>query len=183
MWVPFMLHNIALTRMSVVRESIVDMSAAQATGMYIRSNRQLATAIIIGSPDYRLQTLGYYTSNRIYLAREKRFRKFVKYAREYKRPMKLSELLDTARQLHERYRVPILIALGYFGVDEKNPRNFNIMDRGYFEMNSRDIRDFEQRTIKLAEFNNALGDENYQLFLYARPENLSRYREKYMNLR
>lgn len=183
MWVPFMLHNIALNRMSVVRESITDMSSGQAIGMYIRSNAQLSNAIIIGSPDYKLQTIGYYASNRIYLAREKRFRKFVKYSKDYKVPMKLSELLDTAKNLNERYQTPVLIALGYFGANEDNPKTFNIMDRGYFEMSPDDIRKFKQQTVKLAEFNNALGDEDYQLFLFAKPENLARYKEKYMTLR
>lgn len=97
--------------------------------------------------------------------------------------MKLSELLQTAEDLYVEYKVPILIVLGFFGVSEQNPQNFSVMYRGTFDMTAEDIRAFKEQTLKLAEFNNAIGDENYQLFVYARRENLDRYQAKYMNLR
>ena len=182
-WTPFLMHNIVLTKMVVVREAITDRSSGQAIGLYIRSNRQLGNAIIIGSPDNRLQTIGYYTSNRIYIAREKIFRKFVKYAKPYKNTMELSELLETADHLNKRFKVPVLIVLGYFGVDGDSIQTFNNRDRGHFRITPEDLRDFKLRTLKLAEFNNSLGDESYQLFLYDTPEHLEQYSNEYLSFR
>ena len=182
-FVPFMVHNIRHSYYGALEEVKREKSSAMALGKYIEANTQLSEAILIGSPDYTIQTIGYYTDNRIYVAREKHFKKFVTYSREFKKPMKLSELLDTAKELHHKYNVPILIALGYFDVSEQQPRTFNIMYREIFVMERDDILEFKQQTIKLAEFNNAMGDENYQLFLYAEREKLDSYQKKYMNLR
>ncbi|MCI5137793.1 MAG: hypothetical protein D3922_05120, partial [Candidatus Electrothrix sp. AR1] len=181
--VPFMLHNISHSYHGAVEEVAREKSSAMALGKYIKANRQLNDAIVIGSPDYAIQPIGYYTDNRIYVAREKHFKKFVTYSKQFKTDMKLSDLLDTAKELYLTHNVPILIALGYFGISEQQPRTFNIMYRGTFEMGKEDIREFNQQTIKLAEFNSAMGDENYQLFLYAEREKLDAYQKNYMTLR
>ena len=182
-FVPFMVHNIGHTKTGYIEEVSVQKSSAMALGHYIEANVQMTNFIIIGEPDYKIQTLAYYTDNPIYLAREKKFASFVKYSKEFQTPMKLSELLQTAEDLYAQYKVPILIVLGVFGVSEQSPRTFDVMYRGSFEMSAEDILAFKEQTLKLAEFNNSLGDEDYQLFLYARRENLDRYQAKYMNLR
>ena len=69
--------------------------------------------------------------------------------------------------------------MGYFDVTEG--RSFGTIYRGVFTFN--EIEHFKQKTIKLAEFNTSLGDENFQLFLYLPPQELEAYREKYMQLR
>ncbi len=183
MFVPFMVHAIWHTKNALIEEALVDKSSAMAIGKYIETNEQLQRSIIIGEPDYTMQTIGYYSDNQIYLAREKRFGKFVKYSTEFQTLMTLSDLLDTAKELYQKRKVPVLIVIGYFGASEKNPKTFHSLYRGDFEMGVDDIREFNQQTLKLAEFNAAIGDENYQLFLYADDDILSRYQEAYMKLR
>ena len=85
--------------------------------------------------------------------------------------------------LHETYKTPVLIVLGFFGIPENEDRSMNVYYRGTFEMSSEEIKAFKKKTLKLAEFNNSLGDEDYQLFLYADTDYLNRYRDVYMNLR
>jgi hypothetical protein len=182
-FVPFMVHNIFLSKNGFLEEARVQKSSAMALGNYIEANFQMNRWIIIGEPDYKIQTLAYYTNNPIYLAREKKFASFVKYSTEFRTPMKLSELLQTAEELYVEHKIPILIVLGVFGASEENPKVFDVMYRGTFEMSAEDIAEFKAKTLKLAEFNNSLGDEDYQLFVYAKRENLDGYREKYMNLR
>lgn len=181
--VPFMVHNLWLGKKGYIEELRMDKSSALALGRYIEANAQLQKTIIIGEPDYTIQTIAYYSNNPIYLAREKKFASYVKYSNEFKTPFRLSELLDTAKALYEEYNVPVMIVLGFFGISEEKPRSMNVFYRGTFEMSSEDIRSFKDQTLKLAEFNNSISDEDYQLFLYAKKENLDRYREKYMNLR
>lgn len=182
-FVPFMVHNIGHTKNGYIEELKKDKSSALALGRYIEANSQLQKYIIIGEPDYTIQTIAYYSNNPMYLAREKKFSTFVKYSKEFQTSFRLSELLETAKMLYETYDVPILIVLGFFGISEGESQSMNVFYRGTFEMSSGEIRAFKEQTLKLAEFNNALGDENYQLLLYAKKENLIRYREKYMNLR
>ena len=182
-FVPFLVINITYTINGTIEEYRVDKSSALALGRYIESNVQLQKCIIIGEPDYSLQTISYYSNNPIYLVREKRFAPYVKYSKEFQKPMRLSQLLETAKDLYDQHKVPILIVLGFFDISEKEPRTENVFYRGTFEMSAEDIREFKDQTLKLAEFNNSLGDEDYQLFLYAAAINLERYQDKYMNLR
>jgi len=182
-FVPFMVHNIGHMKDSYIEELKVDKSSALALGRYIEANSQLQNAIIIGEPDYTIQTLAYYSDNPIYLAREKKFASFVKYSKEFQVRFRLSELLGTAKELHEAHKVPVMIVLGFYGVSEENPRSVNVYYRGTFELNSEEIKAFKQQTLKLAEFNNSLGDEDYQLFLYGDKDYLDHYRNTYMTLR
>ena len=84
-----------------------------------------------------------------------------------------------AEELYATHKVPILIALAYFNATEN--KAFGTIYRGVFVFD--EIDKFKEKTIKLAEFNTSLGDENFQLFLYLPPEELTAYREKYMQLR
>jgi hypothetical protein len=176
---PFMVHQIQINNFIVREEARVEKSSALALGKYINTNKQLEKAIIVGSPEYMLEPIAYYSQNRIYLAQEKGFREFVKFSKEYDETSNLMALEKTAEDLNARYNVPILIILGYFGME--NGRTFPTIYRGNF--NTNDIEKFKEKTIKLAEFNNALGDENYQVFLYLPQDQLVEYKKKYMELR
>ncbi len=182
-FVPFMIHNVGHTKHAFIEESSVDKSSALALGRYIEANAQLQQCIIIGEPDYALQTIAYYSDNPLYLAREKKFAPYVKYSKAYQTPFSLSELLETAKDLKKTHNVPIMIVLGFFGISEEQSQTRNVYYRGTFDMSGEDVRSFKEQTLKLAEFNNSLGDEDYQLFLYTEKEELERYRAKYMNLR
>ena len=185
-WAPILVSNVAYTWAFIVEEAWETKSTALALGHYVRSNKQLDAAIVIGEPDYALQAISYYTNNPIYLVREQRFAKFVTYATTYERDLSLSDLLRAAEELHRKHDRPILIALGYFGIAdvEKGAGKWNpLRYRGAFILTHKEIRRFKKETLKLAEFNNAITDENFQLFLYAEPEKLRAYRKKYMELR
>ena len=176
---PFLLKQIQINTIIVREEATVEKSSAQAIGKYLNTNAQLREAIIIGSPEYAIEPIAFYAQNRLYLVQEGTLRNFVRFAKEYERPEDLKQILEAAEKLNERYHVPIVIALGYFDVTEG--RSFGTIYRGVFTFN--ELERFKQKTIKLAEFNTSLGDENFQLFLYLPPQELEAYREKYMQLR
>jgi hypothetical protein len=176
---PFMVHQIQINNFIVHEEARVEKSSAMALGKYLNTNVQLAKAIIIGSPEYMLEPIAYYSKNKIFLVQENCFRDFVKFSREYQKTESLIELLKAAENLYTTYSRPVIIVLGYFDIKEK--RSFPTIYRGNF--NTSDIEEFKEKTIKIAEFNHSLGDENYQVFLYAPKDNLIRYHKKYMELR
>lgn len=177
--IPFLVHEVKINKFIVIQEAKVEKSCALAVGKYIITNSQLHDAIIIGSPEYALEPISFYSGNRIYLAQENTFRNFVRFSRQFEKTNSLMALIETARELNAKYNVPILIILGHFGMTEG--KTFPTIYRGNF--NSTNIEEFKKKTVKLAEFNNSLGDENYQMFLYAPEENLRNYKAKYMELR
>jgi hypothetical protein len=176
---PFLIEQIRINIIIVHEEAAVEKSTAQAVGKYLTTNGQLEKAIIIGSPEYALEPIAFYSKNKIFLVQENTFRDFVKFAREYQKPSSLSILLAKAEELNAQFKVPILIILGHFNVAEN--KTFPTIYRGTFNTDKIDV--FKEKTIKLAEFNYSLGDENFQVFLYLPPDELQSYRLKYMGLR
>lgn len=176
---PFLLKEIQINYTIVREEAAVEKSTAQAIGKYLTTNAQLYDAIIIGSPEYAIEPIAFYSKNRIYLVQEKTLRNFVRFSKEFEKPESLRQLLVAAEELYATHKVPIIIALGYFGVAED--KAFGTIYRGPFVFD--EIDKFKEKTIKLAEFNTSLGDENFQLFLYLPAEELKAYRDKYMQLR
>jgi hypothetical protein len=177
--VPFLVHEMKINNIIVREEAAVEKSTTQAVGKYLATNGQLENAIIIGSPEYAIEPIAFYSKNKIYLAQEKTLRDFVKFSREFEKPSSLSFLLATAEELNAKYKVPIVIVLGHFNVTEN--KTFPTIYRGTF--NTDKIEIFKKKTVKLAEFNKSLGDENFQLFLYLPEDELLAYKAKYMELR
>ncbi|MFH0785625.1 MAG: hypothetical protein V2B20_27270 [Pseudomonadota bacterium] len=176
---PFLVHGIKINSTIVREEATVEKSTALAVGKYLTTNKQLEKAIIIGSPEYAIEPIAFYAKNKIYLAQEKTLRNFVKFSREFDNPANLLQLLDAAEEMNGKYKVPIVIVLGYFDVAED--KTFPTIYRGTFNTDNLNI--FKEKTIKLAEFNEALCDERFQVFLYLPPDELRSYRNKYMELR
>ena len=177
--IPFLIEQVRINIFIVREEAKVEKSTAQAVGKYLATNQQLEKAIIIGYPEYAIEPIAFYAKNQIYLTQEHVFRNFVKFSKEFEKNTNLMDMLGSAVELNTQFKVPIIIVLGYFGV--KEGKVFGAIYRGNFKFDH--INEFKEKTIKLAEFNRSLGDENFQVFLYLPPEELSRYREKYMELR
>ena len=178
-FLPFLIHEVHINNFIVKQEAWVEKSSALAIGHYIHTNSQLKDAILIGSPDYAIEPISYYSGNRIYLAEEKVLRNFVKFSREFDKTTSLPALLATAEGLYAEHHVPILIVLGYFDMEEGVTKP--TIYRGNFNING--VETFKEKTVKLAEFNASLGDENFQLFLYLPHDELLSYKAKYMELR
>jgi hypothetical protein len=143
-----------------------EMSSAKAFGEFINENPKYKEAIIVGEPDYMLESLPYYVCNQIYITREMRFRNYVKFTRESKKRLALSELLNIARQIGKSEMRPVLIALGYFDIDKqpppfekRHPYNYKI-----FTWSSEGLSDFRASTVKIAEFKSAKS-ERYEIYL------------------
>ncbi len=174
----FVLH-VTYDRKKIREEIDREASSASAIGRYINTNRQLAEAIILGDPDYKLQALPYYCQNRIYIVREKRFSGYVRYEQGQQEFVTLDDLLSAAQRLHRDYRVPILILLGHWNMEGREPFDHINPYKRNFVTNREQIRRFTGQTLKLAEFNHALSDENFQMFLYMEPVQLKTYQQRY----
>lgn len=118
-------------------------------------------AIIVAEPGYYAEALPYYTSNRIYFPRERRFGTTVKWDKTPQERLSLSELIDVAQQVAEHERQPVLILLGHREVHAK-PSGTALFPYGKeFTWTEGDRRRLATSTLLVADFASAAGDENY----------------------
>ncbi|PDT05589.1 hypothetical protein CO666_02995 [Rhizobium chutanense] len=89
----------------------IPLSRSKDFGAFIQSRPDLKDAIIVADPDYLVEALPYYVSNRTYLMREERFGAIVRYTRNARLSLSLTDVLQTARRLRQSEHVPVIVLL------------------------------------------------------------------------
>ncbi len=140
------------------------LSSAKAFGQLVRQNEALKDAIIIGEPDYYMEALPYYLPNDIYIPREERFGRRVQFTTASRQRFSLLELLQTGIRLKKQTGRAVLIALGH-ELRPDGPFVLGVSYASLFEYSREELEEFRARTVKLATFDRALGDENYTVYL------------------
>ncbi|MBN1994488.1 MAG: hypothetical protein JW953_17450 [Anaerolineae bacterium] len=141
-------------------------SSSQALGQFLNAHPEYQSAIIIGEPDYVLESLPYYAPNRLYIPREKTFRNRVMLVKSAQVNFSLGQLLNTARQLQNSEQKPVLIVLGHFDLSAQPPFKKSYSFNKIFTWSVEELADFKARTVKIAEFRAATLDENYEVYLF-----------------
>lgn len=122
-------------------------------------------AIVIGDPDYVLESLPYYVANPLYLVREHRWGQTTRFTKAARRTVIVDELLDTARRLHADTGKKIVILLG-----DRDPPDGKPVSRGGFGdfiVTPEGLARLRAATQPLASFNHVTaGDESYDVLLY-----------------
>ena len=158
--------QIALSYKKISRDLTQEMSSSRAFGEYISANKAYESAIIIGEPDIRLESLPYYVDNPLYVPREQRFSRYVKLTRDNTQELSMGELLVVAQSLRASENKPILIALGHFGLaDQQNPpftRTEQYEKR--FTWTKDELESFQDCTEKVAEFKQDVENERYEVY-------------------
>jgi hypothetical protein len=106
-----LLPQIAAADLKIRTDLEQELSSASAFAEFLQSSPELRDAILVGDPDYLIETMPYYVPNRIYLPREGRFRNFASNSIRNRPEISLAEFLDTARSLRARFNKPVVIAL------------------------------------------------------------------------
>jgi hypothetical protein len=162
---PLLYHQITLSKKSISEDVARELSSSAALGKFINTNEQLQNAVILGDPDYLLGPLTYYTRNRIYYVREHRYGTYERYVKVDKENTTLGDLLTTAEKIKDQEHVPVLFLLKHWEIPtEKTYSTTQIYGRN-FSATRQEVLEFSAKTIKIAEFNNAVSDENYEVFL------------------
>ncbi|MBY3379585.1 hypothetical protein [Rhizobium laguerreae] len=89
----------------------IPLSRSKDFGAFMQSHPDLKDAVIMADPDYLVEALPYYVSNRTYLLREERFGAIVRYTRNARLSLSLADILQTARRLQQSEHVPVVILL------------------------------------------------------------------------
>ena len=149
---------------AVIIETYTDYSSSKKAAMFINSDPQLKEAIIIGEPDYLMESLPYYINNPIYIPREHRFGKTVSWTENNKRNYTLNELLNTAVKLKYDLKQPILIFIGHkLTLEGPYEINFSYGKKFYYDRES--LERLNKQAIKINSFQKAMTDENYDVYL------------------
>ncbi len=162
---PLFYHQITLSKKAIREDVKKELSSSAALGKYINTNHQLKDAVILADPDYISGALPYYTKNRIYYHRENRYATYERYINVPEGQVNLRNLLATGERIRDSEHVPVLILLNHWEIPTVK---HYFVPRGYgrsFDAKREDMLEFSARTIKIAEFNNALTDENFEVFL------------------
>lgn len=142
-----------------------EMSSSRAFAGFLNSNRHYQQAIIMGEPDFYLESLPYYASNPIFIPREGKWRKYVKFTSENRERFSLGELLNMARMVNGIERKPVLIALGHLDLAPLSGGEISYSYNKIFTWSLQELAEFRANTIKVAGFRSALTDENYDVYL------------------
>jgi hypothetical protein len=146
-------------------------SGSRALGRFLRSHHEYDRAILIGEPDFAMESVHYYVDNPIYIVREQRFGTIVRFVRSARAEMSLIELLRAAWDVRTREQRDVLIALGHLKeLDPASPAGTHGTSVSYkygktFSWSPAEIRIWNACTEPLQRFgDDAMTDERYTLY-------------------
>jgi len=154
------IYSIQQVRMDIDYER----SSSKAFGTFLNQSEVYRDAIIVPEPDFLLESLPYYAQNKIFFRRENRFGTTVAWTTEAETNLSLQELLVTAQILKTQYDQPVLIVLGHSNVDKTNDEIRNYSYNKIFTWTKEEFTDFDSKTILIANFDQAISDENYKVY-------------------
>jgi hypothetical protein len=125
----------------------------------------LKDAILIGDPDYMLEPMHYYLSNRTYLVREQRYGDTVRFTRKARLDLTLGDILDEARAIRASTGRPVVILLAWRLGDMDPARVYRESYVWTFSAPGDQIERFREATTLLAQFPKATSGESYDVYL------------------
>ena len=142
-------------------------SSSKALGSFIRTTPRLSKAILIGEPDYLMEALPYYVTNRVYMPRQHEYSKTVYFSKGGRRQvdLTLAGVIDVADSIGCATQSPVLFSIGH----PEFPRQSDGMIRGaynaaHFTWTADDKKRLSSRATMLGDFQGATTDENYEVF-------------------
>ncbi len=157
--------HIAASAHKIGTDIFKEKSSSKAFGKFLLAHPEYHNAIILGEPDYKLESLPYYVSNRIYIPRERRFGNRVMFTAASKVRMSLGELLYIAQRVKNSEGAPVLIAIGHLDLFNRYRYEIPYSYNKIFTWSPEELTVFKSQTTKVAEFKKAVGDENYEIYL------------------
>jgi hypothetical protein len=150
-------------------------SASRALGSLLASSPRYTDAVLIGEPDYYLESLPYYSDNPIYIAREGRFGGTVRFVRDIGRDLTLRDLLVSASRVQTSTHKPVLIALGHLDaldVGARSDGQSHSLEYPFartFRWSPDDVAAWRASTKLVATFSDVRGDERYGVYELTAP--------------
>jgi hypothetical protein len=149
--------------LKITQDREFELSSAKPFSVFLEKHPRYERAILLGDPDYNVESVPYYLPNDLYYVRESRFAHYAHFTRQNRDRITLHELLSSARALRDGYQVPVLLLLSY----ELRPNGpFDIVfSYGAISYDRETFEDFASSTTKVGSFNkDPLNGENYDVY-------------------
>lgn len=134
-------------------------------GAFLAERPDLSDAILIADPDYLLEALPYYATNKAWLIRESRYGDVVRFTRDARLTLSLDDIRETAARLRRETGKPVLILL-HEKLDDLTA--LGKIKEGYnwtLTLDGEQAARFRRDTTYLRRFAPGASDESFDLFL------------------
>ena len=159
---------------------IVDMigeeSSSRAFAEQLHREPRYSNAILVGEPDFYMETLRYYADNEVYIPREQRVGHTVNFVRGARKDLSLDTLLREARRLQQDPHRPVLIALGHTkvldpgGPAPRDPQQLSYSYGRTFSWSADSLAAWQASTKLVRELDRGVhGDERYRVYELVAP--------------
>ena len=140
------------------------MTSSKEFGTFLSDSTKYKDAILVGEPDFLLESIPYYASNEIYIPREKRFGTTVSWTTDAAPIISLGEVLEDAKEIKAEYHRPVLIVLGFYSLNESSDGRIPYSYNKIFTWTRAEFIKFHNSTTLVGEYTHALTDENYYVY-------------------
>ncbi len=131
----------------------------------VAKHPELKDAVIVADPDYFVESLPYYMTNKTYLMREQKFGNITIFTRHARLRLSLDDILQDARKLRQETGKPVLILLQE-RLDPLKPETVHAEGFNWELVTTPEqVRAFQQSTRLVESFARALGDESYDVYV------------------
>lgn len=139
-------------------------SSSKDFGRFLEMQTEYDDAILIGEPDYNLESMPYYANNSIYIPRERVFKDYVSFTKNSEKKLSLEELLETGLMLKNQEHKPVLIVLGHLNLDQNSKQLIQFGYGSQFTWDQSQLEMFYLSTKKVASFYRGMSSERYDVF-------------------
>ena len=158
-----LLAQVVMACHSIRLEAMYEYSSSRDLAQWIKKQPSDRNYVLMGERGDFLESLPYYVSNDIYVAREKRFAKVQQWTSAHKQDFNLDEFLQAAEDLKKHGRNVLMLMGNKLSID--GPFEVKGVYNIVFRYSPESLNRWAQKTIKVAEFRQALYDENYDVYI------------------
>jgi len=169
---PLLIFQAAALPVTVRRVLLHPTSSSRAFAELVNRTPALRDAILAGEPDFMMEPMSYYVSNRVYMPRQRAFDYRVHFDRGVRRQrdLRLGTLIDVADSLSCATGRQVLLAIAYPKVLSDTSGEEHPSYQGtVFRWDSAERARLFAEGKRIGSFLQASGDENYSVFALAPP--------------
>lgn len=140
-----------------------DFSSSKSFSQWIKAQPGGNDFVLMGEPDYLLESMPYYVPNDIYMAREQRFSRMTLLTVKNQKILSLEDFIQAAERLKTQGK-NILLVMGHH-LNRTGPFEIQFSYGKIFKYSPESLNLWEEKTRKVVGFHGALTDENYDVFV------------------
>lgn len=144
----------------IYKDIMQEYSSAKRIAQDIKKDKSLENAILMGEPDDFVETLAYYLDNDIYIPRESRFGKTIRWSLDTKSIFSIKELLNEAESLYKKYGRKVIILLQFDDLGYQEPYFREITFGRVFIFSPETLAEFYSKTTYFGDYRGSFGPAN-----------------------